>query len=291
MSKKTNPNKKPANAPEQAKPGEEKSQMTRTLWHPAVARAVETELEDYRKDLIVEVEHQLTTEPLRIDVLIIKKKRDVVLKKNFARIFRQCNIVEYKGPGDSVSDGDYNKTHAYARLYASLNKVDIDDLSVTVVTTRHPKNLLAFLKKRFTVRQEQQGIYLVDGEVYPTQIIVVTELSDKENIWLASLRNDLTVNQLTQAFAASIGKPNIGPFIVAIANGNKKALEELYMQRTILTEKLDVYFTEKYAAPWKAKGKAEEKVEIARNMKKEGFDAGIISRMTGLPPAEIRRLR
>jgi predicted transposase/invertase (TIGR01784 family) len=167
------------------------------------------------------------------------------------------------------------------------------------VTTRHPRNLLAFLKKRFTVRQEQQGIYLVDGEVYPTQIIVVTELSDKENLWLASLRNDLTLKQLTQAFEASIGKPNIGPFIVAIANGNKKALEELYMQRTILTEKLDVYFTEKYAAPWiaegKAKGNAEgrsmEKVEIARNMKNKGYDPTAIAEVTGLPSAEIRRLR
>ena len=38
------------------------------------------------------------------------------------------------------------------------------------------------------------------------------------------------------------------------------------------------------------RGKGEEKVEIARNMKNEGFDAGVISRMTGLSTIDIERL-
>ena len=44
------------------------------------------------KDLTFESEHQLLTEPLRIDVLIIKKKRNVVIKKNIAQIFRRFGI-------------------------------------------------------------------------------------------------------------------------------------------------------------------------------------------------------
>jgi len=280
----------------------DEAKSPRTLWHPAVVRAIEFELEDCRDDLAIEAEYQLTTEPLRIDVLIIKKKRDVILKKNIARIFRQCNIIEYKSPDDHVTVEDYDKTHAYARLYASLNKVRTHDLSVTMTTTRHPRKLLAFLKDQFKVRQEQQGIYLVEGEVYPTQIIVVKELSDKENLWLASLRKDLTLKQITQAFSASVGKPNIEPFLYAIANANPKVLEEFYMQQkqqnVILTEKLDTYFTNKYAAPWIAKGEAkgkaegrnEEKTEIARNMKNRGCDPDFISEVTGLSTDEIERL-
>ncbi|MGL4594890.1 MAG: hypothetical protein ACRCUY_09200, partial [Thermoguttaceae bacterium] len=38
------------------------------------------------------------------------------------------------------------------------------------------------------------------------------------------------------------------------------------------------------------KGIGESKTEIARNMKSEGFDLGIIARMTGLSPEAIRRL-
>ena len=37
-------------------------------------------------------------------------------------------------------------------------------------------------------------------------------------------------------------------------------------------------------------GKSERNIEIARNMKNEGFDVGVISKMTGLSSAEIERL-
>ena len=77
--------------------------MDRTPWHPAAVQAFGNELEDYRKNLAIEAEHQLTTEPLRIDVLIIKKKRDVVIKKNIAQIFRLCNIIEFKSPDDTAT--------------------------------------------------------------------------------------------------------------------------------------------------------------------------------------------
>ena len=39
-----------------------------------------------------------------------------------------------------------------------------------------------------------------------------------------------------------------------------------------------------------AAAKTERNVEIARNMKTEGFNADVISRMTGLSSAEIERL-
>ena len=117
----------------------DEAKSPRTLWHPAVVRAIEFELEDCRDDLAIEAEYQLTTEPLRIDVLIIKKKRDVILKKNIARVFRRCNIIEYKSPDDHVTVEDYDKTHAYARLYASLNKVRTHDLSGRVLFVHHAK--------------------------------------------------------------------------------------------------------------------------------------------------------
>ena len=56
------------------------------------------ELDEYRGDLDFMPEVQLTTEPLRIDVVIIKKSRDTPIKKNIAAIFRKDNIVEYKSP-------------------------------------------------------------------------------------------------------------------------------------------------------------------------------------------------
>ena len=74
----------------------------RINWHPAFVEAIRLELDEYADDLEFLAEHQLTREPLRIDVVIIKKKRDIVLKKNIASIFRGVNVVEYKSPDDYV---------------------------------------------------------------------------------------------------------------------------------------------------------------------------------------------
>ncbi|WP_041611193.1 hypothetical protein [Treponema primitia] len=40
-------------------------------WHPAFFQAIQRELADYKDALEFKYEHQLTTEPLRIDVLLI----------------------------------------------------------------------------------------------------------------------------------------------------------------------------------------------------------------------------
>jgi len=250
--------------------------MARTSWHPAFAQAIKNELEDSKNALSFETEHQLTTEPLRIDVLIIKKKRNVVIKKNIGQIFRSFNIVEYKSPEDHVTVTDYHKTQCYSRLYASLNKADINEMSVTVVATQHPRKLLAFLRKQYTVKNVQPGIYLVEGDTSPTQILVSAELPEEENVWLTSLRNDLTKEQIRRVLAAAEGREKIDAYLYTIADANAEIIGELFMRKkegVIISEKLDGYFRKRYApliaegeARGRAEGKAEEKTETAREM-------------------------
>ena len=134
--------------------------MARIAWHPAFVEAIQLELEDYLDVLTFETEHQLTTEPLKIDVLIIKKKKDVVIEKNIGRIFQQFNIVEYKSPNDRATVADYDKTQCYSRLFTALNKRYVADMSVTIVATRHPKKLLKYLNNRYSVTHAQPGIYI-----------------------------------------------------------------------------------------------------------------------------------
>jgi len=247
--------------------------MIRTSWHPAFAQAIEHELEDSKDALTFEAEHQLTAEPLRIDVLIIKKKKNVVIEKNIAKIFQQFNIIEFKAPGDSVTVENYHKTHCYSRLYASLNKVDINNMSVTVVVMRHPRKLLAFLRQQYTVENVQPGIYFVNGDTSPTQILVADELPEEENIWLTSLRNDLTKEQMARVLAAAKGRDKIDAYIYAIADANAETMEELYMKRktdVFLTEKLDAHFREKWEGTLIAKGKAEGKAIGVAEGKAEG---------------------
>ncbi|MDR2733639.1 MAG: hypothetical protein LBC99_03215 [Spirochaetota bacterium] len=103
------------------------------LWHQAFYDAIRLELFDYRDDLEYTFEHQLTSEPMRIDVLIVKKKKDVIIDKSIARIFRGHNIIEYKSPGDYFSIRDFLQVCAYACNYAANTPgVDYSDVSLTL---------------------------------------------------------------------------------------------------------------------------------------------------------------
>jgi len=250
--------------------------MVRTSWHPAFAQAIENEFEDSKDDLTFETEYQLTTEPMRIDVLIIKKKKNVVIKKNIGQIFRGFNIIEYKRPDEHVTIEAYHKTQCYSRLYASLNKVDINEMSVTLAVTQLPRKLLAFLKKQYTVENVRKGVYYVEGDTSPTQILVSAELPEDENVWLTSLRKDLTEEQIRRVLATAEGREKIDAYLHTIVEANTKTMEELYMKRKdiFLTEKLDAIFRERNSATLIAEGKAigiaegkaEEKTVTAREM-------------------------
>ncbi|MCL2214584.1 MAG: hypothetical protein FWC06_05170, partial [Treponema sp.] len=80
-------------------------------WHPAFLQAIQHELYDYLDSLEFKYEYQLTTEPLRIDLLIIKKPKDLAIEKNIGKIFRSDNILEYKSPDDYLSIKDFLKVY------------------------------------------------------------------------------------------------------------------------------------------------------------------------------------
>jgi len=78
-----------------SEPEKKKDKPDDILWHTAFFDAIRMELRDYADDLHFVTERQLNTQPLRIDVVIIKKMRDTPIKKNIAEIFRRDNILEY----------------------------------------------------------------------------------------------------------------------------------------------------------------------------------------------------
>ena len=72
-----------------------KKETDATYWHSAFYAGIQIELEDEADNLVFENEHQLSTQPMEIDVLIIKKETDRPVKKNIGRIFKKYNIIEY----------------------------------------------------------------------------------------------------------------------------------------------------------------------------------------------------
>ena len=167
-------------------------------WHPAFYAGLQIEFEEEADKLIFESEHNLSTKPLQIDVLIIKKQVGEKIKKNIGQIFRECNIIEYKSPTDYLSIDDYYKVYAYTCLYKAdtgkTDEVKLEGVTITLASRHYPRKLIKHLKenRNLQIEKHSEGIYYVIGEMFPVQILVMEALSKEENFWLRSMTTNLT---------------------------------------------------------------------------------------------------
>lgn len=104
--------------------GEKKNTVQKDIqWHPAFVSAMNLEFTENRADLVFEREYNLNTKPLEIDLLIIKKEKDVRIHNEIGYFFRKYNILEYKAPGDQLDVDSYYKAVAYGCLYKAYGKL------------------------------------------------------------------------------------------------------------------------------------------------------------------------
>jgi hypothetical protein len=235
-------------------------------WHPAFVQAIKLELEPYWDALEFIAEYPLTAEPLEIDVVIIKKAPDLVIEKNIARIFRKINVLEYKSPDDYFSVHDFYKVLSYTFLYAALNKVSVEDMTLSIIETRHPRKLFKYVEEEWHggVTETAPGIYQLTGYPLAIQVIENKKLPFEENLWLKGLAKDLNAKSARSILEESRKKRSGAEFeayLYALINANQKAIQEV---QTMAKNELpfDKWVEETgLAAKWRAEGKIEGKAE------------------------------
>jgi len=257
---------------------------------------------EYQDLLEYKYEYQLTSEPLRIDLLIIKKPREVVIDKNIARIFRTDNLLEYKSPEDYVSVKDFLKVYAYANLYAAITPdVELSDITITFVENKYPRKLLEYLTETrgYRVNEESPGIYQISGDYIPIQIIESKKLSETENLWLKSLTNDLEIQSLNVILDnRRRGGQKLYPdaYFDVLLRANPKTFMEVSKMHTATFEEV---FTEAGIIPeWLERGRKQgieqgierEKIKTAQNLLAMGFSIEKIVQITELPIEKVRSL-
>jgi len=288
----------------------------RLPWHSAFFEAIQMELDEYRADLQFIHEYHLTTKPLQIDVVIIKKAAGISIRKNIAAVFRKDNILEYKSPGKPLSVKEFYHAYAYACLYQSLNdEADINEMTLTFVKSGCPQELIRHLteERKYAVEETLPGIYSVKGDILPIQIVDNRKLSEAENIWLKELDNRLGAEQIqriTQEIQRLGSAARVKAYLYVLAQANPKSLQEAYeMSEIALTlDKVleEVGFTARMEAKAEARGlalgeargeakgitigEAKGKEEIARNMLNSGFSAEQTAALSGLDIERIRAL-
>jgi len=235
---------------------------------------------------------------MRIDLLIIKKPKELDIKKNIGRIFRADNIVEYKSPKDNLSIKDFWKVYSYANLYAAITPgVDLADLTITFIVGRHPGTLMRYMSKvrGYSIQQNSPGIYEVIGDYLPIQIIETKKLSEKENEWLESLRKGLNEERLSVIINEGKKRArgiNIDAYLNVIMRANPRKFLEVEIMAKKKDETLEDVLTEYgYVPAWREQqARVQEKERTARNMLAKSVPIEDIAQFTELPIRKIRSL-
>lgn len=223
-----------------------KTKTERIQWHPAFDAAVQIELEEDAKHLTFEAEHLLSKKPLQIDLLIVKKNRKIVVRKNIGHIFRSYNVIEYKSPDDNLSIDDFYKVYGYTCFYKSdgkhINERPAQELTITFACYHYPIEMIQKIQEErgITVKKTDEGIYYLEGDALPIQLLIIPELSKKDNYWLSMLRKDLEEGGEIDEFVEKYDRAGDSKLHEALADAvmraNRDKLKEEYAMCDALRE-------------------------------------------------------
>ena len=210
--------------------------MGKLQWHPAFDAALHIELEEDLNILDIKNEYTLSKKPMRLDILIVKKEGSRKVKKTFGHIFRQHNIIEYKSPEDYLSINDFYKVYGYTCFYQSdtekVCEIHPTELTITFVSYYYPRKMIEHLQKerKLEVRRYAQGIYHLEGDQIPIQVVVTKELSEQDYYWLQNLRTDLEgreeINELVRRYEERKSSRYYQAVMDLIVRANKEKMEE-----------------------------------------------------------------
>lgn len=220
-------------------PVPDQTEITSIQWHPGFYGAAELELISYRDVLEFHREYNLGKEPLRMDLLIIKKLADVPIENEIGHIFKRYNVIEYKSPEDGLSIDDYYKTIGYACIYKGLgdtvNQIPAEELTVSIFRENYPRELFEALKRSGVKLEERfHGIYYLRGNtLFDTQIIVTSRLSPETHSGLRILSKNAREEDIRRFILETRGltkqgdKNNADAVLQASISANERLYDEI----------------------------------------------------------------
>lgn len=191
-------------------------------------------------ELEITPEYLLSKEPIRMDLLVVKKSdAEQVIKNEIGQGMRRYNIWEYKGPDDSLHIDALYKTIGYACLYKGygkhVNEISAKDIAVSIFVESHPAKLFCQLEEDGKkIVKKFPGIYCIEENLlFPMQIVVLSELSREEHSSLRILSKHVNIKDVEQFMKVTKGmkKPgdrdNINAVLHACEMANMDIFREL----------------------------------------------------------------
>ncbi len=272
--------------------------MDRIHWHPGYYGGVECYLTGEKARLSFETEHQLSKEPLRIDMLIIKKKPGAAIKSEIGRIFKGHNLFEVKGAGDSLNIDVYYKVLGYAAIYKSLgesvDEIHDDDITISFIRETFPQKLFKMFRQRgVEVTEKFPGIYYLSGPnvIFDTQVIVTKQLDGEKFPGLKILSENASEEDIRKFIeqAQKMRKPgdlrNIDAMLQVSVSANKELYEDIKRRDKDMCQAMKELMKEEIAEEIEN----EKLIDIKKMMKNLKLSAKEAMKALEIPAADQRR--
>ncbi|MDE7045327.1 MAG: hypothetical protein K2O97_10025 [Acetatifactor sp.] len=109
--------------------------------------------------------------------------------------------------------------------------IKASEITISFVCCRYPYKLVRHLiqEHRLNVEQQEEGIYYLEGNIFPMQLIVTSRLSPEKNLWLNSLTNDLrkeNMDRLLQEYGKHSNENLYRSVMNLIVRANREKFEE-----------------------------------------------------------------
>ena len=220
-------------------------------WHPGFYGAAELEFLSNKGDLEFQREFNLSKEPIRMDLLIIKKLADVRIENELGHIFKKYNVAEFKSPDDALSIDDYYKTVGYACLYKGLgetvDQIPANELTISIFRESYPREMFEVMKNLgMEIKEQYPGIYYISGKqaLFDTQIVVTKQL-DKETHRTLRILSKHVREEDVRAFvekAVRMSEPgdrnNVDAVLQVSVSANKEIFEAIRRCDKVMCEAL-----------------------------------------------------
>ena len=273
-------------------------------WHPAFCAAAGLEFHEDIERLELKPEYNLSKEPIRIDLLIIKEGSTGQIKNEIGHIMRIYNVIEYKSPEDALSIDDFYKTIGYACLYKGygeyVDAVPINELTISIFREARPEKMFLTLQKYgHKIEERYLGIYYVTEHLpFPAQVIVTQELEPGEHRSLRILSNHAKKEDVEEFLrkAEGMNTPRDRQNVEAVLQVSVRANDELYREirrdanmcdalRELMKDDI-----EREVSAARKLGESEGEAKIIINMNHSGMTPENIASITGKNLDEIRAI-
>ena len=196
-------------SPKQPKPVKKRL----TWWHPLFGGALEYSSKDSFEVLAEEEVGQL---PMLIDIIILLLAENRPLPEwtlnaapsLFTRL-NECTIIEFKGPTDSLEDGDFALSLSRALAWTSRHERKLTNREITMIfiAPRLTSSFKAEIERLGgKVREEAKGIFEVSSSTFETWVIESIE-GEKRGEPLLSLVSPRILNDPHDVFDKLDGGP------------------------------------------------------------------------------------